>query len=235
MHFFKKLKNKTPDRYSENSQGDFYVEDGVCTSCGAPQAEAPDLIDHSKLLYGHCYFKKQPETDDEIERAINAIAVSCIAGLRYGGTDEKILKRLYEIGESEQCDHKPIGNYKTIIWNKVRFCYNGSIKELAELLTTKMVLGQTHLNKQIINFKLDSNSFEFIYRWTNGMTGNIFKCYLIGDNKFHIDIGKEENGHEISIRGNAMDFNSILSSENNVSEILWFDQDNNTYKETELR
>jgi hypothetical protein len=175
MNFFKKSKRRTPNRHSENSQGDFYVMDGVCTSCGAPQAEAPDLIDHSKVEYGHCYFRKQPETDDEIERAINAIAVSCIAGLRYGGNDEKILKRLYEIGESEQCDHKPIGNYKTIIWNKVMFCYNGSIKELADLLTTKMVSGQTHLNKHIIDFKFGSNSFEFIYRWANGITGNIFK------------------------------------------------------------
>jgi hypothetical protein len=94
-----------PGRYHENSQGDFYVECGVCTSCGAPQAEAPDLIDHSKQD-GHCYFKKQPETEEEIERAINAISVSCISGLRYGGTNEKILKRLYEIGEGEQCDHK---------------------------------------------------------------------------------------------------------------------------------
>ena len=46
-------------------------------------------------------------TDDEIERAINAIAVSCVGGLRYGGTNEKILKRLYEMGAGDQCDHKP--------------------------------------------------------------------------------------------------------------------------------
>jgi hypothetical protein len=109
MKFFKKSKNKMPERFSENSQGDFYVENAVCLSCGAPQAEAPDLIDHSNNEFGHCYFKKQPQTDEEIERAINALAVSCISGLRYGGTNEKILKRLYEIGESAQCDHKPIG------------------------------------------------------------------------------------------------------------------------------
>src|SRR5215213_5006329 len=102
MSFFKKSNHTTPDRYPENSQGDFYVENGVCITCGAPEAEAPDLIEHSKIEYGHCYFKKQPETEDEIERAINAIAVSCISGLRYGGTDEKILKRLYEIGEGGQ-------------------------------------------------------------------------------------------------------------------------------------
>ncbi|MDR6564364.1 MULTISPECIES: ferredoxin [unclassified Arcicella] len=101
-----KPKAKIPERYPENSQGDFYVENGVCITCGAPENEAPDLIEHSKLECGHCYFKKQPQTEDEIQRAINAIAVSCISGLRYGGTDEKILKKLYDMGESAQCDHK---------------------------------------------------------------------------------------------------------------------------------
>jgi len=236
MSLFKKSNNTTPDRYPENSKGDFYVEDGVCTSCGAPQAEAPDLIDHSKLKYGHCYFKKQPETNGEIERAINAIAVSCISGLRYGGTDEKILKRLYEIGEGGQCDHKPIGNYKTLIWDTCIFEFEGSIKELSELMTTQIVLGDNHLNKQIINLKLENdNYFEFIYRWTNGSTGNIFRCHFIGDKRFRVKIGIEENGHEISIRGNSMVLNSILSSDKNVSNICWFDRDKNTYDKTELR
>jgi hypothetical protein len=236
MYFSDKSKHKFPDRYLENVQGDFYVEDGVCTSCGAPQAEAPDLIDHSKSYYGHCYFKKQPQTDEEIERVINAIAVSCTSGLRYGGTDEKILKRLYEIGEQDQCDHKPIGHYKTIIWNRVTFLYAGSIKKLAKLITTQIVLRHTHLNKRVINFKADKqHSFEFIYRWADGHTGTIFKCYYIGDNKFCVEINIEENGYAISLRGNAMDFNSILCSNQKISAILWLDKDNNTYNETELR
>jgi hypothetical protein len=230
MNFFKKWKHKNPDRYSENSLGDFYVEDGVCTSCGAPQAEAPDLIDHSKLEYAHCYFKKQPETDGEIERAINAIAVSCVSGLRYGGKDEKILKRLYEIGEGGNCDHKPIGNYKILIWDTSIFEFNGSIQELSELMTTQIVLGDTHLNKQIINFKLENdNYFEFIYRWANGSTGNLFRCHFIGDNRFRVEIGIEENGHEISIRENSIVLKTILSSDKKVSNIAWFDRDKNAY------
>ncbi|SFA38548.1 hypothetical protein SAMN04488511_101231 [Pedobacter suwonensis] len=65
---------RPPERYPENARGDFYVEDQVCTSCGAPEAEAPDLIDHSKIEYGHCYFKKQPQTPDELSRrAISAM------------------------------------------------------------------------------------------------------------------------------------------------------------------
>jgi hypothetical protein len=223
-------------RYPENVKGDFYVENEVCINCGAPEAEAPDLIEHSKLEYGHCYFKKQPKSEDEIERAINAIAVSCISGLRYGGTDENILKRLYEIGEGGQCDHKPIGNYKTLIFDNATFLFNGSIQELSDLMTTKLIAEQNHLNKHIVNLKITNDKyFEFIYRWTNGATGNIFRCHSLGDNRFRIEIGIENNGHEISIRGNSMVLNSILKLDNRVTEILWVDKDYNTYNETELR
>lgn len=236
MSFFKKNTPKEIERYPENSKGDFYVENSVCISCGAPEAEAPDLIEHSKFEYGHCYFKKQPQTDDEIERAIQAIAVSCIAGLRYGGTDEKILKRLYEIGIAEQCDNKPKGNYKTIIWNKVTFDYKGSIEELTELMMSQLLQKSSYLNKQIqiFNFKNDKY-FEFIYRWTDGAPGNIFKCYFLEGNKFRVETKVERNGYEISLRGNAIIFNAILRSNLNISEILWFDKDGNTYGVNEIR
>lgn len=114
MEFLKKIfstktKHKDippPERYPENSIGDFYVENQVCITCGAPEAEAPDLIEHSKLEYGHCYFKKQPTTADELDRAINAMQVSCIAGIRYGGKDKAILKRLCDLGLEAECDYK---------------------------------------------------------------------------------------------------------------------------------
>ncbi len=96
---------KIPERYFENSKGDFYVENQVCISCGAPEAEAPDLIEHSKLEYRHCYFKKQPTTADELDRAISAMQVSCISGIRYGGKDQAILKRLYNLGLKAECDY----------------------------------------------------------------------------------------------------------------------------------
>lgn len=226
----------TPDRFPQNAQGDFYVENGICTNCGAPGAEAPDLIDHSKGEYGHCYFKKQPQTVDEIERAINAIAVSCISGLRYGGTDEKILKRLYEIGESGQCDHKPVGNYKTLIFDNVTFLFKGSIQELSALVTTQLVAGETPLNKHIAHFNSPNDKyFEFVYRWTNGETGNIFRCHSLGDHRFRIEIGIEADGNDISIRGIAIVLNSILRLDKRVAEIVWVDKEKNIYNATELR
>lgn len=115
------------------------------------------------------------------------------------------MKRLYEIGEGGQCDHKPIGNYKTLIFDNVTFLFNGSIQELSEQMTTQLVLGQTHLNKHIVNFNIVNDKyFEFVYRWTDGAKGNIFRCHSFGDNRFRVEIGIEENGHEISIRGSSM-------------------------------
>lgn len=115
-------------------QGDFYVVYGDCTSCGAPEVAAPTLIAHQPEEYGHCYFKRQPETPKEIDQAINAIAVSCVSGLRYRGKDEKIIQKLYEIGEKDQCDTAPAINYKEVVRTKVEFAYDGTIQELLNVL-----------------------------------------------------------------------------------------------------
>ncbi|MFN3403648.1 MAG: ferredoxin [Cytophagaceae bacterium] len=237
MSLFKKSdKSKSSPRYPENSQGDFYVQNQVCISCGAPEAEAPDLIEHSKHEYGHCYFKKQPKTEDEIERAINAIAVSCISGLRYGGKDEKILKRLYEIGEAEQCDHKPMGNYKMIVWTKVEFNYSGTLKELFDNITSQIILTHSHLENKILNQKInDSGYFEFTYRWTDGLTGTVYKCQFGPNGKYQIEIEKEEDGYLNSVRGNSIVLNLILCNDKKTSNILWYDMDGKTYDDKQIR
>ena len=90
-------------RHELNVQGDFYTEKDSCILCGAPEAEAIGLMAHSER---GCYFIRQPETDDEIEQAINAIAVSCVSAVRYGGTDQKIIKRLYSLNLETECDYK---------------------------------------------------------------------------------------------------------------------------------
>lgn len=233
---FSKLNEPTtPERYPENSTGDFYVLNQVCITCGAPEAEAPDLIEHSKLEYGHCYFKKQPKTQDEIDRAINAIAVSCTGGLRYGGKDEQILKRLYHIGQAEQCDHKPVGNYKMLVWTKVTFVYTGTIRELSDNLTTQIGLGKSFHNNRILGYKSKGNHyFEFTYRWTGGLTGIIFKCNFTSNGACKIELDKEKNGSLETIRDHSIFLNIILCNDKNVSNIKWFDIDENTYDKTDL-
>jgi hypothetical protein len=74
--------------------------------CAAPEAEAPDLMtfDKREEVGYHCYFKKQPGTPEELERAIMAIRVGCCAGVRYAGTDGRIVRRLVESDVADTCD-----------------------------------------------------------------------------------------------------------------------------------
>jgi hypothetical protein len=94
--------------YPLNAPGDFYVEDGMCIACTAPEHEAPDLMSHDPAAHAgyHCYFKKQPITSAELERAIMAVAVGCCGAVRYGGTDARVIRRLAELGSTDTCDHR---------------------------------------------------------------------------------------------------------------------------------
>lgn len=94
-----------PERVPENAPGDFYVEAGQCTRCCLVHAEAPDLLNDLRQAFEECFFRRQPQTPAEIEQAINAISVSEICALRYGGTDPAIIARLRERNCASQCDH----------------------------------------------------------------------------------------------------------------------------------
>lgn len=85
-------------RHKLNVIGDFYVEDQMCICCDAAPSEAPDLLTYDETI--HCYFKKQPETEEELSQAINACSVSEVCAVRYAGNNPKILKRL----DKDCCD-----------------------------------------------------------------------------------------------------------------------------------
>jgi len=97
-------------RFPLNAEGDFYVEDGLCIACTAPEHEAPELMSSDPSVIGgyHCYFKRQPQTPDELDHAIMAVAVGCCAGVRYAGRNAAIIGRLAELGVADTCDN--IGN-----------------------------------------------------------------------------------------------------------------------------
>lgn len=90
------------ERYPLNVDGDFYVENSMCLGCMAPINEAPDLMSYgaSADACDSCFFKKQPESSEELERAMSAMAVQCVGAIRYSGTDPRIIKRL----SADECD-----------------------------------------------------------------------------------------------------------------------------------
>jgi hypothetical protein len=94
----------TQRAHRSNAEGDFYVLDQCCIACTAPEHEAPELMAHDDT--DHCYFKRQPETPDELDRAIMAVAVGCCGAVRYGGRDGRIIERIVTLCPGEDlCDH----------------------------------------------------------------------------------------------------------------------------------
>jgi len=90
------------ERTPLNAEGDFYVVKDMCITCLAPEHEAPELMGLDEAT--GCYFRRQPQTREELEHAIEAVHASCVAALRYAGSDPEILERLRAKGEKAQCD-----------------------------------------------------------------------------------------------------------------------------------
>jgi hypothetical protein len=90
-------------RYPENAPGHFYVEADLCILCGTPAAAAPDLVQTNEQ---HCYFKKQPSTEAELENAIAAVNACCCGAYRYSGDDLDVIARL----NGDACDKPPRAN-----------------------------------------------------------------------------------------------------------------------------
>ena len=90
------------ERTPLNAEGDFYVEKDTCLTCMAPHLEAPELLGLDEAT--GCYFRRQPQSPEELEHAIEAVSVSCVEALRYAGDDPEILERLRAKGCKSQSD-----------------------------------------------------------------------------------------------------------------------------------
>jgi len=53
---------RTPKRHKDNVDGPFYVVNGECISCGAPELHAPSLMSHDSQ--GHCFFYTDSLTEE---------------------------------------------------------------------------------------------------------------------------------------------------------------------------
>src|SRR5258708_4921275 len=79
--------------YEENVPGEFYVASDMCIACRAPEHVAQKLVgfyDDTSGPNSHCYFRKQPETEQEIAEAIKAVSVNCCGSYHYSGSDPRI-------------------------------------------------------------------------------------------------------------------------------------------------
>ena len=92
-----------------NVPGDFYVEDGCCTMCEVPFAEALELFGtvQDPKGYPHCFVKRQPESPVEFEQMLSAIRCAELRCIRYRGSDRVLQLRLIGDGEGDVCDGLP--------------------------------------------------------------------------------------------------------------------------------
>jgi hypothetical protein len=90
-----------------NVPGDFCVEDGCCTMCEVPFAEAAELFGTGHEPYPHCFVKRQPTTPHELTKMLNAIRCAELRCIRYRGTDRRIQLELVETEDGFVCDHFP--------------------------------------------------------------------------------------------------------------------------------
>ncbi len=82
-----------------SAPGDFWVESACCTSCGVPQAYAPDLVGWTDEPFASCYWKKQPETPAELEQAFKIFQGQELDCHHYRGKDPVILARIGSRGD----------------------------------------------------------------------------------------------------------------------------------------
>ena len=71
-----------------NVPGRFYVEDGCCVTCAIPFVKTSDLFawaPDEDGVPGQCYVKRQPTTDDELERMRWTLAHQELDCIRDGG------------------------------------------------------------------------------------------------------------------------------------------------------
>lgn len=84
------------------SDGDFYVEPDCCLLCGVPENIAPEIFETGE---NHCFVKRQPCSQDEIDRTVRAMWSSEVDCIRYRGRDAALLERLARAGMAGQADH----------------------------------------------------------------------------------------------------------------------------------
>ena len=89
----------------------FYVEEGCCTACGMPHDIAPTLFGWAGNI---CYLKRQPENEEEIAQAIEALSSSELDCIRYGGRSESVLRRIAETGNAYLADSRSAASYPQV-------------------------------------------------------------------------------------------------------------------------
>jgi hypothetical protein len=217
-------------RHPQNAEGPFYVEDGLCMGCGAPEAEANGLMSHDAT--GHCFFVLQPTSSEEVDSAIRATWASCCGAIRYGGDDLAIITRLAELGEGSLCDKRVPASIGTVHRNQAWFehhdVYNAAVQQISRFIIDLIATSLHHDDAECIAFHHEGDSSSFQYVWGKSKSLNNNKGYSI-----RIRI-KHESGsswllslseNEQAEMGIAIQVDKALRQSSFIHSVRWFSTD----------
>jgi len=89
---------RTP--FPENVPGDWYVEEDCCILCAVPLVVAPDLFRWAMRPDGievdHCYVSRQPGSEPELDRMIEAARSAEVECIRHRGLEVQVRARIRE-------------------------------------------------------------------------------------------------------------------------------------------
>jgi hypothetical protein len=210
-----------PDaRHRLNVAGPFYVLEGQCIACGAPEHEAPALMSNEE---SHCYFRRQPITAEETNRAIWALWASCCGAVRYGGQDPEVLRRLAELGEAERCDHPPPGNLVSVQRNLATFHFQGSkdldpAEEILDLLRDALLgQGERHRCQRLPTI---DQKRGLSWTWYEGAGVEIRVQPEPGRlGRWLLRLSRVE---EVALHGAAMAIDDILKADARIRGVRWY-------------
>ncbi len=213
-------------RHHHNVDGPFYVVNGECMSCGAPEMHAANLMSHDSR--GHCFFTRQPASSEETNEAIESTWASCCGALRYGGTDDGILIRLAELGLAEQCDFRMKEEPQACARTCVSFEFasqsntaGANAKEITAYLAD--FIGKSGgSDGTVLSLRVTGVSASFVYEWGYAL-GNpcraMFAIEAQSDRHHWWVLISREDGHgttafaintQSSDRGHAVSFDSMV-------------------------
>jgi hypothetical protein len=213
------------ERHPLNVDGPFYVENGECMSCGAPEVEADGLMSHDEG--GHCFFVVQPQSDDQVDSAIRATWASCCGAVRYGGNDVRILTRFGELGDADLCDN-PISLIEPIRRNEVHFEWCDSklsgMRSTSRAILIYIAASMTHHKDcGYEDLSCDDDQASFLYVWAKSLKEDRRYSIRISVTRAHNDfwtLALSEN--EVAGNGTAMHVDKILRRNSSVRLIRWF-------------
>jgi len=207
--------------HNANVDGPFYVVNGECIACGAPESEADELMAHDES--GHCFFRTQPTNPEQVDAAIRALWASCCGAVRYAGKDQSILARIAELGESEKCDEN-VEPTSLKIRSRVTFAYEcdeasseSSLRTIVRFISSKLTQGQ---DSRCTNFQFSKSEASFVFHWYTDCSIK-FRVKQIPGERWLVSI-EDNDRARISY---AIWLDKSLRASRQFTAIRWFTED----------